>query len=143
MYQYCNMLYLTYSTGTGSCLLDKAYYSTGTGSCLLDKAYYSTSTCSWLPMTRRMLHYLFSKKGVDVNEHERLSIYTLKIQIIVKEQHFYCCSTFLEYNPISKWTSSVRWWRPFICVLGASEVEKKFVIKRNHTPSPDKEMIGP
>jgi hypothetical protein len=24
-----------------------------------------------------------------------------------------------------------------------SEVEKKFVIRRNHTPSPDKEMIGP
>ena len=84
-------------------------------------------------MAGRMLHYLLSKKGVDVNEHERLSIYSLKIQIIVKEEDFYCCYTFLEYNPISKSTSSVCWWRPFNCVLGG---EKKRLLKEEITRLP-------
>ena len=31
---------------------------------------------------------------MDVNEHGRLSNFTLWSQIKVKEQHFYCCFTF-------------------------------------------------
>ena len=33
------------------------------------------------------------RKNMDVNKHERLSNFTLQIQIKVKEQHFHCCST--------------------------------------------------
>ena len=36
---------------------------------------------------------LVVRKDMDVNEHERLSNITLKTQIKVKEQCFYCCST--------------------------------------------------
>jgi hypothetical protein len=35
---------------------------------------------------------------MDVNEHERLSNIAFRPQIKVKEQCFYCCSTFKYYN---------------------------------------------
>jgi len=37
---------------------------------------------------------VLSKKDIDVSEYERLSNNTLGKKIKVKEQHFYCCSTF-------------------------------------------------
>ena len=41
---------------------------------------------------------LLKRKDMDVNEHERLSNITLrKTQIKVKDQRFYCCSTFQSH----------------------------------------------
>ena len=41
-----------------------------------------------------------SKNDMDVNENERLSNFTLKTQINVKEQHFYWCSLFLSRSKV-------------------------------------------
>jgi hypothetical protein len=66
-----------------------------------------------LYLRHKVTEQLVIRKDMDVNEHERLSNFTLRHKIKVKEQHFYC---FYAYHSHSRVFNNENNSYPKICV---------------------------
>jgi hypothetical protein len=64
-----------------------------------------SNICSGFQLALTLLHHFYIilvRKGMHVNEYERLQRYNQLFINKVKEQYFHCCSTFHSYSKVFK-----------------------------------------